>query len=672
MSRYDMSLAYPFIFFTLFSLQLSAQNEANRWELDQKSGIQWNLLDNPIYPHKDHMAMSGQKVDMILEWQIDSFGGFSAERVIRWPMLRTIPDDTHASLQRRINDDEIPLPIVNGETMHYLKATKVHIDGTLKVTSQWKEDIVLELNVFPSLHSPVVFDHYTLINNGSKDVKVVIPNWRKQDQTAADKGTWGSYLIDEFLIGEGAFLLGPGDQLKYSLVRAARKEKDAPYFGYPSAELLARQHFIQESSQELVLSTPDEALNRLFRFSKIRAAESIFSTRGGLMHGPGGYNKYLAAIWANDQAEYVNPFFPFLGNVAGNESALNSFRHFARYINPEYKPIPSSIIAEGRSYWNGAGDRGDMAMIAYGAARFALASGNQEWSKELWPLIEWCLEYNDRKKRPNGIIASDTDELEGRFPAGDANLSTSCLYYDALLSAAYLAKELGVEENQIKKYRLQAIALRKAINQHFEAEVEGYATYQYYEGNDVLRSWICIPLTVGIYDQVEGTIAALFSSRLWTQSGLLTKAGTTTVWDRSTLYALRGVMAAGAVNQGMEKLIAFSQNRLLGEHVPYVIEAYPEYNQSHLSAESGLYCRIFTEGVFGIRPTGLNSFECTPQLPENWEEMSLENIHAFGRTWSLMVKRLEQDIEVSLTDTSGKILYKKSMAKGATHQVSLE
>ena len=35
-------------------------------------------------------------------------------------------------------------------------------------------------------------------------------------------------------------------------------------------------------------------------------------------------------------------------------------------------------------------DRGDMAMIAYGASRFALAYGDKSTAKELWPLIEWC------------------------------------------------------------------------------------------------------------------------------------------------------------------------------------------------------------------------------------------------------------------------------------------
>jgi hypothetical protein len=657
----------------LFPILLVAQinNEKPRWELDQSGGILWDVKKNPHFPHQDHMAMSGLQVDMILEWQLDTNGYFQAERVIRWPMLRTLPDDTHASLQRRINDEGAPSVLIDGEPYSKLKVQSIQINGYLSVQGYWKEDLEVRLHIFPSLHSPVIFDQYEIINRGKEAVQVQVPAWSKQEKTASGKGQWGAYLIDEFLIGEGSYWLAPGQSLTYSLVRTARKEKDAPYFGYVSAELLARQHFIQKCSDYLVLETPDAYLNQLFRFSKIRATESIFSTRGGLMHGPGGYNKYLAAIWANDQAEYVNPFFPFLGNPAGNESAMNSFRHFARYINPEYKPIPSSIIAEGRSFWNGAGDRGDMAMIAYGAARFALASGNKAWSEELWPLIEWCLEYNDRQKMPSGVIASDTDELEGRFPAGEANLSTSSLYYDALRSAASLGRDLGKAPSQIDRYQKQARNLRQAIKDYFEAEVEGFETYQYYKGNDILRSWICIPLTVDIYDRLEGTIQALFSDRLWTKSGLLTKAGTTTVWDRSTLYALRGVMAGGAVDKGMEKLIAFSKNRLLGDHVPYVIEAYPEYNQSHLSAESGLYCRIFTEGVFGIRPTGLNAFSCTPRLPESWDRMALKNIQAFGRSWDVEVTRAGERIRTRITDASGEVLYDEVLGDGEVHFINL-
>ena len=140
-------------------------------------------------------------------------------------------------------------------------------------------------------------------------------------------------------------------------------------------ELKKRNDFLAFLNKNLVLETPDETLNKAFAFAKIRASESIYQTKGGPMHGPGGLS-YYAAIWANDQAEYINPFFPYLGYDYGIESALNAYRHFARFMNPEYKPIPSSIIAEGTDIWNGAGDRGDAAMIAYGAARFALSQGD--------------------------------------------------------------------------------------------------------------------------------------------------------------------------------------------------------------------------------------------------------------------------------------------------------
>ena len=112
----------------------------------------------------------------------------------------------------------------------------------------------------------------------------------------------------------------------------------------------------------------------MFDFAKIRAMESIYETKGGLVHSPGGAS-YYAAIWANDQAEYANPFFAYTGYQTAIEAGKVSWSWFAKYMNPEYKPIPSSIIAEGTGFWNGAGDRGDQAMIAYGASRFALALG---------------------------------------------------------------------------------------------------------------------------------------------------------------------------------------------------------------------------------------------------------------------------------------------------------
>jgi hypothetical protein len=264
-------------------------------------------------------------------------------------------------------------------------------------------------------------------------------------------------------------------------------------------------------------------------------------------------------------------------------------------------------------------------------------------------LIEWCLEYCRRQINDQGVVASNSDELEGRFPAGKANLCTSSLYYDALLSAACLGKDLGKPASRSAAYTRQAKEIRAAIERYFGGTVEGFNTYKYYEGNDVLRSWICIPLTMGINDRKEETIKALFSPRLWTKNGLLTQAGSETFWDRSTLYALRGVYACGETEKATDYLKFYSNQRLLGEHVPYAIEAWPEGGQRHLSAESGLYCRIITEGLFGIRPVGLRSFTITPRLPKDWDTMSLRNIYAFGdRPFDVYVYRHAKGIKIEV------------------------
>ncbi|HNW55174.1 MAG TPA: hypothetical protein PKN21_12940, partial [Bacteroidales bacterium] len=436
-------------------------------------------------------------------------------------------------------------------------------------------------------------------NAGEKPATIEIPQIDNILTTNPSDGVEGSYFLRVQSGKAGVFVVQPGDSITFYLsISGAKNALDAGVADIDN-ELLKRDYFLQFLNRNLVLETPDDILNKAFAFAKIRASESIFQTKGGPLHGPGGLS-YYAAIWANDQAEYINPFFPYLGYDYGIESALNAYRHFARFMNPEYKPIPSSIIAEGTDIWDGAGDRGDAAMIAYGAARFALSQGDRGIAEELWPLISWCLEYNRRKLNTEGVVASDSDELEGRFPAGDANLCTSSLYYDALISTSYLAKSLGKDKKQVSAYAKEAALLKTKIEKYFGANVMGFDTYRYYKGNDKLRAWICIPLTVNIFDRKQGTIDALFSPELWTADGLASQSGDKTFWDRSTLYALRGVFAAGDTKHGLTFLHYYSNRRLLGEHVPYPVEAYPEGGQRHLSAESGLYCRVFTEGLFGI------------------------------------------------------------------------
>ena len=634
-------------------LLFAAAAWSQRWEIRPGGrDIVWKVGSD--IPHDDHIEMSGERMAFVLRWGVGPNGAFRQERSLVFPLLRTVPNDTHASLMYRMATDIPSLLGVNGLALQAERVEQVSVDGALTVRSLWgvgkmnvgsardtKPVPVVEMTrtIFPSRSLPLMCEHYVLRNVGGKPLAVYIPEFSQVVTTDPAKGVAGSYVVRGDLAGSGTFMLVPADSLAFDAVFQAYRSGEEPLRPDVAAEYAARMEFVHGCiDANLVLETPDPVIDTEFRYAKLRAAESIIETRGGYMHAPGG-ESYYAAVWANDQAEYVNPFFPFLGYGTGNESALNSFRHFARFMNPGYEPLPSSIIAEGDDIWNGAGDRGDAAMIACGAARYALARGSRAEAEELWPLIEWCLEYCRRKLTADGVVASDTDELEGRFPTGEANLCTSTLYYDALLSAVPLGRELGVRPAVTARYAAEAGALAKAIDAHFGGEVGGYDTYRYYDGNTLLRSWICMPLIVGLRERSEGTVRALLSPELLTDDGLLTEQGGATFWDRSTLYALRGIYNAGYADRATEMLHRYSQRRLLGDHVPYPIEAWPEGSQRHLSAESGLYCRIVTEGLFGIRPAGLRSFDLTPGMPSAWERMSLRRIRAFDADFDISVGR---------------------------------
>lgn len=661
---------FVFLFWTLVcGGTLSAQN---RWSINPDGSISWNVKDR--IPHYDHIEMSGLKVSTVLRYGVNADGSFELNKSMVWPMLRTIPNNTHASLMRRFAWNATDMVAVNGQSLSGEKVNKITLDGKMTVESAigLSRNAKAELTriIFPAVAKPAVYEKYILRNTGSSPLTVEVPESRAVINTDPEKGVDGSYKLVSEIIGAATKQLQPKEELVFYAAITGYKNGEAELKPDVEKELQERKELIAGFWDNLILETPDPVVNTMFAFAKIRGAESIYDTKGGLMHGPGG-ESYYAAIWANDQAEYINPFFPYLGYEAGNGSALNSFKHFARFMNPEYEKIPSSIIAEGIDVWGGAGDRGDAAMVAYGASRYALARGDKAEAEELWPLIEWCLEYCHRNLNDKGVVASDSDELEGRFPAGKANLCTSSLYYDALRSAVYLGKDLKKPFSVLSAYEKQARDLRENMENYFGAKVEGFDTYQYYEGNDVLRSWICIPLTVGIFDRKEDTINALFSPRLWTENGLLTQAGSETFWDRSTLYALRGVYACGATGKATEYLKFYSNQRLLGDHVPYAIEAWPEGSQRHLSAESGLYGRIITEGMFGIRPTGLKSFTFTPRLPSEWNSMNLRKIKAFNTTFDIEVLR-ENGKQLVTVKSEGKTLLHKAIKEGEIVPVKLD
>lgn len=603
-----------------------------RWNIIRGgSAVEWKV--EPGDRHTDDMEMAGFRCADVVKYGMTEEGLYLIHHPV-FPTLRLRPNNTHASYQMDVPDSFMPRLSVGGEPVKETLLSVV-LDGTVTLkTSDEAHGLILTHCCYPSTGNRAAYERITVVNGGAASVSLTASSGVTEvDQTM---GPMGINILEITSTFEDC-TLEPGEAYTYAAIFTGRVANEERELGDPEEELRARYRNIERLTEPMKLDTGNAALDAMFRFAKLRAGESVFSTRYGLLHSPGGFS-YYAATWCNDQVEYAGPYFAYTGDAALLEASRNAYRMYIPFMSNRYEPIPSSVIAEGVDYWNGAGDRGDAAMYLYGASRFVLTCGDRAAAEELLPAIEWCAEYCFRKTNAAGVIASDRDELEGRFPSGDANLCTSTLTYGGLLAAASLEREFGRNE-LAQTYGERAAALREAIDAHFGWTIHGMPAYRYYEGCEVLRSWICMPLCVGIYDRAEATVEALTSEYLMKPEGLLTTEENSTIWDRSTLYGLRGILASGFTEKGCELLLHYAENRLLGERVPYAVEAYPEGGKRHLSGESALFCKVITEGMLDLTPTGLHSFTLKPTLPAALDHAYLTDIRAHGAVFSVLLER---------------------------------
>ncbi|OEK05405.1 glucosidase family protein [Roseivirga misakiensis] len=653
----------------IFSSNAFAQTGNGYWKIKNTNAIAWELKSDHQLPHSDNIEMAGKRVAGIVSYAVDENGILTLSRQVFFPQLHPFIKSTdpgwyvfRAYLKDTHEDDILPKVFLGDKRIVPGTLKKVTIDGVISFDhNPSKSGISISRKLFPSSSERMFVEELTLTNTTSQTLDLDIGHVTKQ---YSDRGESGEFITTIQSDAPEKVSLNAGESFSYAVKIMAQMASEVLPRQTAEQALAEREAFLKQMSDALILETPDKTLNTLFEFSKVRASESIFESKLGLIHSPGG-GRYYVGIWANDQAEYVSPFFPFLGYDVGNESAINTYKAFVTDTDDSYTKIRYAFEVEDKRPPSPL-DRGDAAMIAYGASQFALALGDKAVAKEIWPLIQWSLEYNRRQLNDEGVVKSESDEMEGRIETGDANLSTAALYYGALDHAADLAKALGEPKRVSNTYRKQAKTLAQNIENYFGANVEGLDTYKYYKEHKYLRHWICLPLVVGINDRKDATIEALFD-RLWTENGVHVEknsdneAVTKIFWDRGTLYALRGTFLSGATDVSLSKLQEFSNTRLLGNRVPYVVEAFPEGSMAHLSAESGLYCRVFIEGMFGMKITGFDSFKLQPRLPNGWNEMALRSIRAFGKNFDLEVKRDGDRTNIKIIDhESGEILMNQS------------
>ncbi|MBQ9716608.1 MAG: hypothetical protein IJV76_01310, partial [Clostridia bacterium] len=353
-----------------------------RWNITRDgNAIEWLVTDL----HTDDIEMAGFGCADVVKYGMTGEGFVLLHHPV-YPTLRTRPNNTHASYQLDIPDSFMPRLVVNGEQAAET-LTRVEIDGTL-ILECTAGDLAVTHVCYPSTEYRVTYEAVTVKNNGAPPVRLTATTYGGVvDQKMGPMGINITEVFTDF----ADTVLESGTEYTYYITICGRVANEAPVNVCPADEYRARIRNIERLVTPMKLDTGNATLDTMFRFAKLRAGESVFDTMYGLMHSPGGFS-YYAATWCNDQVEYAGPYFAYTGDDDLLEASMNAYRMYMPFMSNRYEPIPSSVIAEGVDYWNGAGARGDAAMYLYGASRFALTTGRTDYAEELLPAIEWCAE----------------------------------------------------------------------------------------------------------------------------------------------------------------------------------------------------------------------------------------------------------------------------------------
>ena len=600
------------------------------------------------------MVMNLQGLRVVMQFQCSSGKGLAYTS----RFFNVKPDNFNRIMVESGNDPDPELR-VNSVILKTGSPVSATFDGMLTFGYADNKGIVISRTIYPSTTAALVIEEWKVTNRSDKEVKISVSSVRQVKYTDEE------IVVVRNCDGMKPLNVKPGDGVSFIVSLQAKEIGANDKVPDAAAEHRARADVAKWAWQGPGrLETPDPALDFAFALQKFHILECPVDTWKGIITHNGSL-RYSPGVWANDPVEYSSPAFPFFGNDQLNNASLGMYRIWMDYCREHgIRPFPGSF--EHAALKLVQQERGDDAMVLYGLSKFLLFLGNRKAAEEMWPLIEFSAQSVKGHTTKEGIVASETDEMEGRYPTGDANLSTSSLAYAGYRQAAHLARELRKGSVE-KDFNKRADALRKAVETYFGAEIEGYKTYRYFKENTTLRGWILLPLAMGISDRQEGTVAALLSDKLWPRrmegADILAESTRETEWARETYYALRTLFKAGHTEEALDLT-----RRVVNAQVFGVMGPYPDEDAIDMLCPGSLYPRVFTEGMFGIVPTGLGSFNCTPWLPKEWPKMALRDLRAFGRSWDMVVERQGDGQKVTVT-SGGKIVFTGSGPAGKTYTV---
>lgn len=103
------------------------------WRISKEGNrITWQLKKGET--HHDHIEMSGKSVSVVLRYGVNAEGEFELNKSMVWPMLRTVPNNTHGSLMHRLDWNPLDAVTANGRALQE-QVKCITLNGTLEAVS---------------------------------------------------------------------------------------------------------------------------------------------------------------------------------------------------------------------------------------------------------------------------------------------------------------------------------------------------------------------------------------------------------------------------------------------------------------------------------------------------------------------------------------------------------
>ena len=143
-----------FILIALVALMGFTASAQNRWSIQPDGKTIRMEVKQGNYPHNDHVEMSGKMMATILYWGVDENAKFVLDRSLVFPMLRRIPNNTHASLMLRQKLDVVAQLRINNNNNLKFTTRHVELNGAMTVVEDHKGGnygLEITRTIFPTI-----------------------------------------------------------------------------------------------------------------------------------------------------------------------------------------------------------------------------------------------------------------------------------------------------------------------------------------------------------------------------------------------------------------------------------------------------------------------------------------------------------------------------------------